>query len=85
VKMRSILIAACAAIDDDPLPVAEWLPAFARWGDAPEPPRLSVESALKMAGEEAVCFHTSLTGVSNSRAKAQLGFAPRPPSWRGAA
>jgi hypothetical protein len=59
-----------AAIDDDPLPVAEWFPALARWVDAPEPPRLSVESTLKMAGEEAVYFHTSLTGVSNSRAKA---------------
>lgn len=28
-------------VDDDPLPVAEWLPAFARWVNTPEPPRLS--------------------------------------------
>jgi nucleoside-diphosphate-sugar epimerase len=33
-------------VDDDPLPVAEWLPAFARWVDAPAPPRLSLEEAL---------------------------------------
>ena len=39
-------------VDDDPLPVAEWLPAFARRVNAPEPPRLSVDNALKIAGEE---------------------------------
>ena len=33
-------------VDDDPLPVAEWLPAFARWVNAPEPPRLSVDKAM---------------------------------------
>ena len=30
-------------VDDDPLPVSKWLPAFARWVDAEEPPRLSVD------------------------------------------
>ena len=69
-------------VDDDPLPVAEWLPAFARWVDAPEPPRISVEEALERAGEEAVYYHTRLTGASNNRAKAELGFAPRPLLWR---
>ena len=73
-------------VDDDPLPVAEWLPAFARWVDAPEPPRISMAEALKVVGEEAVYYHSSLTGASNKRAKAQLGFAPRPLLWkRGAA
>ncbi|MFB9268051.1 NAD-dependent epimerase/dehydratase family protein [Bradyrhizobium erythrophlei] len=69
-------------VDDDPLSVAEWLPAFARWVDAPEPPRVSVEDALKAAGAEAVYFHTRLTGAANSRAKAQLGFTPRPLLWK---
>jgi len=69
-------------VDDDPLPVSEWLPAFARWVDAEEPPQLSVEDALKTAGEEAIYYHTRLTGASNSRAKAQLGFTPRPLLWR---
>ncbi|HET6159929.1 MAG TPA: NAD(P)-dependent oxidoreductase [Dongiaceae bacterium] len=72
-------------VDDDPLPVAEWLPAFARWVDAPEPPRVSVKDALKTAGEEAVYYHTTLTGASNSRAKALLGFMPRPLLWKGGA
>jgi nucleoside-diphosphate-sugar epimerase len=69
-------------VDDDPLPVSEWLPAFARWVDAPEPRCISVEEALKVAGEEAVYYHTKLTGASNSRAKARLGFTPRPLLWK---
>lgn len=69
-------------VDDHPLPVAEWLPAFARWVDAPEPPRLSVEDARKSAGEEAIYYHTRLTGASNRRAKEQLGFKPRPLLWK---
>lgn len=69
-------------VDDDPLSVAEWLPAFARWVGAPEPPRISVEEALKVAGAEAVYYHSKLTGASNGRAKAKLGFAPRPLLWR---
>jgi nucleoside-diphosphate-sugar epimerase len=70
-------------VDDDPLPVSEWLPAFARWVDAPQPVRVSAEDALKAAGEEAVYYHTRLTGASNRRAKAQLGFSPRPLLWKG--
>jgi len=69
-------------VDDDPLPVAEWLPAFARWVGAREVPRISVDDALKSAGEEAVYYHCSLSGASNSRAKAKLGFAPRPLLWK---
>jgi len=69
-------------VDDDPLPVAEWLPAFSRWVDAPEPRRVSVEDALKTAGAEAVYFHTALRGAANSRAKGRLGFSPRPLVWK---
>jgi nucleoside-diphosphate-sugar epimerase len=70
-------------VDDDPLPVSEWLPAFARWVAAPEPLRVSAEDARTAAGEEAVYYHTRLTGASNGRAKAKLGFAPRPLVWKG--
>jgi hypothetical protein len=69
-------------VDDDPLPFVEWLPAFARWVDAPEPSRVSVENSLKAAGAEAVYYHCSLTGASNKRAKANLGFSPRPLLWK---
>jgi nucleoside-diphosphate-sugar epimerase len=69
-------------VDDDPLPVSEWLPAFARWVDAPQPLRVNAEDALKAVGEEAVYYHTRLTGASNDRAKAKLRFAPRPLLWK---
>lgn len=68
-------------VDDEPLPVAQWLPAFARWIDAPTPPRIGVEDALRNAGEEAVYYHTQLTGASNRRARDKLGFSPRPQPW----
>ena len=42
----------------------------------------TVEAALKTAGEEAVYYHTTLTGASNGRARAKLGFAPRPLLWK---
>ncbi|RVO18013.1 NAD(P)-dependent oxidoreductase, partial [Sinorhizobium meliloti] len=58
--------------------------AFARWVDAPEPQRVSAEDALRTAGEEAVYYHTRLTGASNGRAKAEVGFAPRPLLWKDA-
>jgi nucleoside-diphosphate-sugar epimerase len=69
-------------VDDNPLLVADCLLAFARWVDAPEPRRVNVEDALKAAGSEAVYFHTRLTGAANRRAKAQLGFTPRPLLWK---
>ena len=69
-------------VDDDPLPVAEWLPAFAQWAGTPSPQRMSREDALQAIGAEAVFYHTILTGASNARAKAKLGFAPRPLLWK---
>ncbi|AOK37806.1 NAD-dependent epimerase/dehydratase family protein [Burkholderia cenocepacia] len=71
-------------VDDDPLPVAEWVPAFANWVGAPAPSRVSSQGALKSAGEEAVYYHLSLTGASNRKAKEQLGFRPRPLLWKNA-
>jgi hypothetical protein len=44
---------------------------------------VSLEEALETAGEEAVYYHTGLTGASNHRAKAKLGFKPRPLLWKG--
>jgi nucleoside-diphosphate-sugar epimerase len=53
-------------VDDDPLPVAAWLPAFAQWVGAPEPRRVTREEALATAGEEAVYYHTRLSGRRTS-------------------
>lgn len=69
-------------VDDDPLPVNKWLPAFTRWVGAPEPARLSVGESLSLAGEEGLYYHTALTGASNRAAKQELGFSPRPLLWK---
>src|SRR5262245_28660877 len=40
-------------VNDQPLAVRRWLPAFAEWLDAPPPPHLSVEDVLKGSGADA--------------------------------
>ena len=67
--------------NDQPLPVREWLPAFAQWLSAPPPPRVSVEDALKTGGADAVYYGTTMRGVSNAKAKRELNFRPRPLEW----
>jgi nucleoside-diphosphate-sugar epimerase len=68
--------------DDQPLAVREWLPAFARWLNAPPPPQISVEDALKEdGGADAVYYGTQMRGVSNAKAKRELNFQPRPLEW----
>ncbi len=46
--------------DDNPLAVREWLPAFARGLNAPPPPQVSVEDALKTSGPDAVYYGTQM-------------------------
>ena len=68
--------------NDQPLALREWLPAFARWLNAPPPPRVSVEDALKEdGGADAVYYGTQMRGVSNAKAKRDLNFQPRPLEW----
>jgi 2-alkyl-3-oxoalkanoate reductase len=64
-------------VDDDPSPVAIWLPAFARFVGAPPPPRVTEEQAWASVGEDAVYYGTKLCGASNQRAKKTFGFEPR--------
>ena len=67
--------------NDQPLAVREWLPAFARFLNAPPPPRMSVEDALINSGADAIYYGTRLRGVSNAKAKRELGFQPRRLEW----
>jgi nucleoside-diphosphate-sugar epimerase len=67
--------------DDQPLAVREWLPAFARWLDAPPPPNVSVDDALKTSGADAVYYGTRMRGISNAKAKRELKLEPRPLEW----
>src|SRR6476659_5062505 len=67
--------------NDQPLSVQEWVSSFARWLNAPPPPRISVEDALKTSGADAVYYGTQMRGVSNAKAKRELNFQPRPLEW----
>jgi nucleoside-diphosphate-sugar epimerase len=68
--------------NDQPLAVREWLPAFARWLNAPPPPQVSIQDALKKdGGADAVYYGTQMRGVSNAKAKRELNFQPRPLEW----
>ena len=68
-------------VDDDPSPVAVWLPAFARFVGAPPPPRISEDEARASIGEDLVYYGTKLRGASNQKAKRAFGFAPRRLEW----
>jgi len=68
-------------VDDDPSPQAVWLPAFAKFLGAPEPPHISEAEAKGIAGEDAVYYATQLSGASNAKAKRVLGWKPRRLVW----
>lgn len=69
-------------VDDDPAPVREWLPALAEVMGAKPPRRVPVWLARRLAGEAGVVLMTQARGASNAKAKRELGWALRHPSWR---
>jgi nucleoside-diphosphate-sugar epimerase len=69
-------------VDDEPAPMREWLPAFAQAAGARRPLRVPAWLARLAAGKDAVVFATGMRGASNARAKRELGWQPRHPSWR---
>jgi len=69
-------------VDDDPAPVADWLPALADKLGAPKPWRVPKVVGRLFAGEVGVVMMTDIRGASNAKAKRELGWEPRHPSWR---
>ena len=69
-------------VDDDPAPVAEWLPALAETLGAKRPMRVPRFVGRLFAGEAGVVMLTEVRGASNAKAKAELGWRPAHPSWR---
>jgi nucleoside-diphosphate-sugar epimerase len=69
-------------VDDEPAPVREWLPVLADALGAQPPRRFPRWLARLFAGEAAVVMGTETRGVSNAKAKRELGWRLRHPTWR---
>jgi nucleoside-diphosphate-sugar epimerase len=69
-------------VDDEPAPASEWLPYLAACAGAKRPMRVSKWLARLLAGEAAVTMMTEGRGFSNAKAKRELGWELRYPSWR---
>ena len=69
-------------VDDEPAPVSAWLPFLAECAGAKQPRRIPAWLARLLAGEMAVGIMTEGRGFSNAKAKRELGWQLRYPSWR---
>ncbi len=69
-------------VDDEPAPVSEWLPYLARCAGAKRPLRIPKWLGRLAAGDQTVVMMTEGQGSSNAKAKRELGWQLRYPSWR---
>jgi nucleoside-diphosphate-sugar epimerase len=69
-------------VDDEPAPASEWLPYLAACAGAKPPMRVPTWLARLLAGQVAVTMMTEGRGFSNAKAKRELGWELRYPSWR---
>jgi nucleoside-diphosphate-sugar epimerase len=69
-------------VDDEPALVAEWLPIYAEAVRAKPPRRVPTFLARIGAGRYGVYLMTGVRGASNAKARRELGWQPRHPSWR---
>ena len=68
--------------DDDPATMAEWVPVYAAALGAKRPRRVPLWLARLVGGKQAATRAQRLEGASNEKAKRELGWRPRYPSWR---
>jgi nucleoside-diphosphate-sugar epimerase len=69
-------------VDDEPAPASQWLPYLAECAGAKPPMRVPRWLARLLAGDVAVIMMTEGRGFSNAKAKRELGWQLRYPSWR---
>jgi nucleoside-diphosphate-sugar epimerase len=69
-------------VDDEPAPVADWLPGLAEAVGAPAPRRVPRLIGRLLAGPVAAMMMTELRGASNEKLRNELDWAPTYPSWR---
>jgi 2-alkyl-3-oxoalkanoate reductase len=68
--------------DDEPAPVAEWLPYLAKTIGAKKPRYLPKWIGRIVAGKHGAAMMTEIRGASNQKAKSLLPWTLRWPSWR---
>lgn len=69
-------------VDDEPVPLSVWLPELAEALGAKPPMKVPRAIAVVAAGRAPVVWMEQLRGVDNAKAKRELGWTPRYPSWR---
>jgi 2-alkyl-3-oxoalkanoate reductase len=69
-------------VDDEPAPMREWLPALASALGARPPRRVPLWLAGLIAGKGALMMSVESRGASNAKAKRELGWTLRYPTWR---
>jgi nucleoside-diphosphate-sugar epimerase len=69
-------------VDDEPAQVATWLPELADALGAKPPRRVPRFIGRLAGGRRAVDVMNEQRGASNAKARAELGWEPRYPSWR---
>ena len=69
-------------VDDEPAPISEWLPELAKAVGAKPPRRVPLWLGRLAGGDVAAVMMTELRGASNTKAKRELGWTLRYPSWR---
>ncbi len=69
-------------VDDEPARVSEWLPELADALGAPAPRRVPGWVGRLAAGPHGLAMMTDIRGASNAKARRELGWEPRHPSWR---
>ena len=69
-------------VDDEPAPMSEWLPALASALGAKPPRHIPAWLARLIAGDAMVKMAAGSRGAANAKAKAELGWTLRYPSWR---
>ncbi|GAA3603533.1 NAD(P)-dependent oxidoreductase [Nonomuraea rosea] len=70
-------------VDDTPVKLSEWLPAYAAALGAPEPGHVPAWLARMIVGGFGVAYMTRLRGADNCRARLQLNWRPRHSSFAG--
>jgi nucleoside-diphosphate-sugar epimerase len=69
-------------VDDEPAPVADWLPYLADILGAKPPRHVPVWLGRLVGGDFAVSIMNEIRGSSNAKAKRELGWQPTHASWR---